>query len=60
MAKFRVLALDGGGVRGIFTTMLLRRLASQPGLAHAFDHAHAPFGDDAVERLLKSFWEIGS
>lgn len=33
MAKFRVLALDSGGVRGIMTTVFLRRLSRAPGLS---------------------------
>jgi deferrochelatase/peroxidase EfeB len=63
MAKFRVLALDGGGVRGIFTTMLLRRLASQPGLAHAFDHADLIAGNSSggliALALAKGFEQPG-
>jgi Dyp-type peroxidase family len=35
--EYRVLALDGGGVRGLMTAMLLERLCRQPGLEHAFD-----------------------
>ncbi len=37
-AGFRILALDGGGLRGLFTLGLLRRLeAARPGLCAAFD-----------------------
>lgn len=32
MATYRVLSLDGGGIRGIITVVLLRRLAAEPGL----------------------------
>ena len=37
MSKFRVLSFDGGGVRGLLTTMLLQRLCSQPGLSSVFE-----------------------
>jgi patatin-like phospholipase/acyl hydrolase len=33
MAKTRVLALDGGGIRGIVSVILLERLAADPALA---------------------------
>jgi patatin-like phospholipase/acyl hydrolase len=32
MKKYRVLALDGGGIRGLVTTLLLQRIVSVPGL----------------------------
>ena len=32
MNKYRVLALDGGGIRGLVTTILLQRIVSVPGL----------------------------
>lgn len=32
MAKYRVIAIDGGGIRGIITTVLLQRLVATPGL----------------------------
>ena len=38
MRKFRVLALDGGGIRGLLTTRLLKRLSADPRLAGAFDN----------------------
>ena len=37
MSKYRVLALDGGGIRSILTTILLQRLCKEPGLEHVFD-----------------------
>src|SRR5262245_5024740 len=37
MSKYRILALDGGGIRGLLTTMLLERLCLQPGLEQVFD-----------------------
>jgi Dyp-type peroxidase family len=37
MATYRVLALDGGGIRGLLTTILLQRLCSEPGLEGAFE-----------------------
>jgi patatin-like phospholipase/acyl hydrolase len=32
MAKYRVLSIDGGGIRGIVTTVMLQRLAARTGL----------------------------
>jgi len=32
MAKYRVLSIDGGGIRGIVTTVLLQRIVATPGL----------------------------
>ena len=32
MGTYRVLALDGGGIRGIVTVVLLKRLAREQGL----------------------------
>ena len=32
MAKYRVLSIDGGGIRGIVTTVMMQRLAATPGL----------------------------
>jgi patatin-like phospholipase/acyl hydrolase len=32
MAKYRVLSLDGGGIRGVITIILLQRLRARPGL----------------------------
>ena len=37
MAKYRVLALDGGGIRGIVTVVLLQRLAAEHGLGGWLD-----------------------
>lgn len=37
MTTFRILAIDGGGIRGLLTTTLLRRLLEQPGLDRVFD-----------------------
>lgn len=34
MARYRVLALDGGGLRGLVTTILLQRIAAAPGRAN--------------------------
>ncbi len=31
MAKYRVLSIDGGGIRGIVTTVMMQRLAATPG-----------------------------
>ncbi len=33
MAKYRVLSLDGGGIRGIITVLLMQRLSKEPKLA---------------------------
>jgi len=32
MAKYRILSLDGGGLRGLITVILLQRLSAEPGL----------------------------
>jgi patatin-like phospholipase/acyl hydrolase len=32
MAKYRVVSLDGGGIRGLVTTILLQRIVAMPGL----------------------------
>lgn len=32
MAKYRVLSIDGGGIRGLITTVMMQRLAARPGL----------------------------
>jgi patatin-like phospholipase/acyl hydrolase len=34
MAKYRVVSIDGGGIRGLITTILLQRIVSTPGLEH--------------------------
>jgi len=38
MARYRVLSIDGGGIRGIVTIILLQRLRSLPGLRGILDH----------------------
>ena len=37
MAKYRILSIDGGGIRGIVTTVLMQRLESTPGLTGFLD-----------------------
>ena len=37
MAKYRVLSIDGGGIRGIVTTVMMERLAEAPGLEGFLD-----------------------
>ncbi len=37
MAKYRVLSIDGGGIRGIVTTVMMQRLAAAPGLEGFLD-----------------------
>jgi len=32
VAKYRVLSIDGGGIRGLITTVMMQRLAATPGL----------------------------
>jgi patatin-like phospholipase/acyl hydrolase len=39
MAKYRVLSIDGGGIRGIVTTVMMQRLAATPGLEDFLDRA---------------------
>jgi patatin-like phospholipase/acyl hydrolase len=38
MAKYRILSIDGGGIRGIVTTVLMQRLKSTPGLEGFLDN----------------------
>jgi patatin-like phospholipase/acyl hydrolase len=33
MAKYRILSIDGGGIRGLITTILLQRIAAEPGMS---------------------------
>jgi patatin-like phospholipase/acyl hydrolase len=35
--QFRVVTLDGGGIRGLVTTILLQRIVATPGLEHFLD-----------------------
>jgi len=37
MARYRVLSIDGGGIRGIVTTVMMQRLAATPGLEGFLD-----------------------
>jgi patatin-like phospholipase/acyl hydrolase len=37
VSTYRVLALDGGGIRGVVTTILLQRIAATPGLESFLD-----------------------
>lgn len=37
MAKYRVVSIDGGGIRGLVTTVLLQRIIASPGLANFLD-----------------------
>ena len=39
MATYRVLSIDGGGIRGIVTTVMMQRLAATPGLEGFLDKA---------------------
>jgi patatin-like phospholipase/acyl hydrolase len=32
MAKYRVISIDGGGIRGLITTIILQRIIAEPGL----------------------------
>ena len=36
MAKYRVVSIDGGGIRGLVTTILLQRIIATPGLENLF------------------------
>lgn len=38
MAKYRILSIDGGGIRGIVTAIILERLKAEPGLSQWLDH----------------------
>ena len=37
MSKYRVLTIDGGGIRGLVTTVLLQRLVAHPGFENLLD-----------------------
>jgi patatin-like phospholipase/acyl hydrolase len=37
MAKYRILSIDGGGIRGIVTTVMMERLKATPGLGQFLD-----------------------
>ena len=37
MAKYRVLSIDGGGIRGLITTVMMQRLAATPALKDFLD-----------------------
>lgn len=37
MSKYRVLSIDGGGIRGLITTVMMQRLAATPGLEGFLD-----------------------
>jgi len=37
MVKYRILSIDGGGIRGIVTTVMMQRLQATPGLEGCFD-----------------------
>lgn len=37
MAKYRVVSIDGGGIRGLVTTVLLQRIVATPGLENFLD-----------------------
>src|SRR4030042_3816065 len=37
MPTYRVLSIDGGGIRGLVTTVLLQRILAQPGLNNFLD-----------------------
>ena len=38
MPKYRILSIDGGGIRGLISTILLQRLSEQPGLENFLDN----------------------
>lgn len=39
MPTYRILSLDGGGIRGLIPTILLQRITATPGLENVIDHA---------------------
>ena len=39
MSPYRILSLDGGGIRGVLTVVLMQRLAEEAGLGDWIDSA---------------------
>ena len=39
MSTYRIISLDGGGIRGLMTTIILQRLTATPGLERLIDNA---------------------
>mgnify|MGYP006916496026 CR=1 FL=1 len=39
MSKYRIVSIDGGGIRGLITTVLFQRLTAIPGLEKILDKA---------------------
>ncbi len=44
MSKYKILSLDGGGIRGIITAILLKRLTEAPGLLNFLDEVNLVAG----------------
>jgi len=44
MATYRILSLDGGGIRGIVSVVLMQRLAAAPGLSRLLDRTQLVAG----------------
>jgi len=52
--QYRVVSIDGGGIRGLVTTILLQRIVATPGLEHFLDSIQI---DETIDRL-KQTWNV--
>ena len=54
MAKYRVLSIDGGGIRGIVTTVIMQRLAERAGLGGFLDKVDLIAGTSTATSMAAS------
>lgn len=55
MAKFRILSVDGGGIRGVITAIMVERLCQEAGLADWHQKAHLFAGTSTGGLLALGF-----
>jgi patatin-like phospholipase/acyl hydrolase len=51
MAKYRIVSIDGGGIRGLITTILLQRIVKTPGLEHFLESIDLLAGTSVVSLM---------